>query len=317
MLELLKEEKFIELEEDIITPELDEYLLEQIKTDIQKGYYDFLHGAIGYGYYFLKRYQNTDSQTSKIRYKGYLMVLIKFLKETAIKEDIGIWWKSEIRVGEDRFIGCNLGLSHGIPSIINFLSRLIVYPDFNAEIQELLKPATMYILSCRHINIGLSSSFPNWITSEDQKDFNSRLAWCYGDLGIGITLLRVAKVLEDKYIYNEAIYILKRTTLRKDIKEAFVKDAGVCHGAFGMVNIYQRIYKITKDQIFREAASHWAQIGLDMDIHQDGLAGYKVHRENNLKVEDSILEGIAGIGLVILSYLSNFETKWDESLLIT
>jgi len=314
--ELLKEEKFIELQEDIITPELDHFLLEQMKTDIQEGNYDFLHGAMGYGYYFLKRYQNATSKASKLNYKKYLFVLLDFLKETAIHQNNGMWWTSEIIVGEEKFKGCNLGLSHGVPSILNFLCRLGAYPDFYTVVQRLLRGGAMHILDCKHSNTELTSTFSNWVTDGYQKEFTSRLAWCYGDLGIGITLLRVGHFLEDKKITQEAIHILKRTTLRKDVKEALVKDAGICHGAFGIMHIYEHVFRTTKDPVFREAANYWGEIGLDMDLYQDGLAGYKVHKGDHLKSEESLLEGIAGIGLAILSYLSDTEAKWDESLLI-
>lgn len=315
-LELLKEEQFIELEEDIITPEVDTYLFEMMSIDIKENNYDFLHGAIGYGYYFLKRYQNATTEILKKRYKQYLDHLINFLKNTSIESDTGIWWQSEIMVGEEKFMGYNLGLSHGVSSILNFLSRLVVYPDFSKKIDSLLKLATHHIIGCKHADSIYTSSFPNWTTVENPKGNNSRLGWCYGDLGIGISLLRAGEVLRDNNITKQAIQILKRTTKRRDITEAQIKDAGLCHGAFGVMHIYEYIYKKTKDQIFKETADHWATVGINLVIHPDGYGGYKKRIEDTWELEDCLLDGISGIGLALLSYLRNDYNNWDEALLI-
>lgn len=48
----------------------------------------------------------------------------------------------------------------------------------------------------------------------------------------------------------------------------------------------------------------------------DGLAGYKaLHTE--MENEYGILEGVAGIGLALLSYVTETEPTWDECLLLS
>ena len=56
-----------------------------------------------------------------------------------------------------------------------------------------------------------------------------------------------------------------------------------------------------------------------MAVHKDGDAGYKQWRGDSKewKKEKNLLEGIAGIGLTIISFLATFDTKWDECLLIS
>ncbi|KAA1247639.1 lanthionine synthetase C family protein [Aquimarina sp. RZ0] len=316
VLELLKEEQFVTLQEDVITAELDNYLLDCMKKDIAENNYDFLHGAIGYGYYFLKRYQQAETVHSKKQYQKHLMPLITFLTDTAISGNTGIWWKSVIKVGEEKFEGCNLGLSHGMSSILNFLSRVSIYPDFSDQALPLVKPAIKHILDCKHTDMEYTSTFPNWITSEKPEGYNSRLAWCYGDLGVGISLLRAGELLEDEDLMHEAITVLKLSAKRKDIKEALVKDAGVCHGAFGIIHIYRFLYKKTHDTVFKKTADYWANVGLEMATHTDGYAGYLFGYEGSWKLQDCLLDGIAGVGLAILSYLTDDETMWDEALMI-
>ncbi|WP_271768052.1 lanthionine synthetase C family protein [Aquimarina algiphila] len=321
VLEILKEEEFVELEDDFLSSDLDEYLLSAMRADIETENFDFLHGAMGYGFYFLKRYQNTTSLVLKEGYKEYLDELINAFKKTAKKNDRGVWWESILKK-EDNLKGCNLSLSHGISSTINFLSRIAEHEEFYDDVNEVLTQTVKFILSYKNRDIAESSQFPSWIVEEKENNVNyySRLAWCYGDLGVGISLLHAGEALKDEELKNEAIAILKHSTKRRDIKEAGVMDAGLCHGAYGILHIYNYLYRKTKEIIFKETADHWAEQALIMGTHEKGYAGYMVWRgsdEEKWKNEESLLEGIAGIGLSIISYLAPFDTKWDECLLIS
>ncbi len=315
-LEFLKSKGLVALKEDIITKELDCLLFERMKEDLSQGNYDFLHGALGYGYYFLMRYQNSGSNILKKRYRNYLLFLIESLKRMSIESDSGMWWESNIRFRGKIFKGCNLGLSHGIPSILNFLCRLGLHSDFYNEVYFLLLPISNHILSCEHKGGGKSSSFPNWIANKNINRLNSRLAWCYGDLGIGISLLRAGKILNNENLSSRALDILRKSAERLDPKEALILDAGLCHGAFGVAHIYRHLYKETNERLFVKTADHWATVGIDLAIHQDGYCGYKKESVGNWVLEDCLLDGISGIGLTMLSYLKNDCKDWDKTLLI-
>ncbi|MHA7056791.1 lanthionine synthetase C family protein [Aquimarina sp. M1] len=317
VLELLKEEKFIELEEDIITEDVDKYLFGKMKAFIMDNNFDFMHGAIGIGLYYFKRFQNVTSSDLKNRYEMYLMVLINAISETVIVEDDTVRWKSKIVSGEYIAEGYNLGLAHGIPSIINFLSRLVINPSFSDKIKNLLKPACNYILNCKHKNTELTSSFPNWVIEGRFDSSNSRLAWCYGDLGIGLSILKSGQSLKDIFLINEAIEVLIKTTLRKDIEETRILDAGLCHGAYGVLNLYNQIYNQTKNLIFKNSIEYWANVSLDLATHKDGYAGYKELDDYSWKSNQKFLGGISGIGLAIINYIENHYSKWNEALLIS
>ena len=315
VLELLKQEKFLDLEEDIITEEVDIYLLKEMNKFIFSDDFDFLHGAIGIGYYFLKRYENVKTNDLEKRYEHYLLTLIQAIKDQAIYKGDYILWESEIVVGELRFNGSNLGLAHGIPSIIVFLAKLSKFPIFSEKVIDLLLPACNYILSCKHSSSKLSSAFPNWITRDGSNDYNSRLAWCYGDLGTCISILQAAMLLKNEKLLDEVLQILKKTTNRLHIQEAGIIDAGMCHGAYGVMHIYDQVFKLTKDLHYKKSAEFWADIALNLAVHKDGHAGYKAHYDSGWKLENHVLQGISGIGLSIISYLNNHSYKWSELFL--
>ena len=317
VLELLAEEDFIDVDNDELLPELDEYLFEAMKLDIANNYFDFLHGALGHGFYFLKRFKNTKSIDLKNRYTNYLIFLIEALKKESISDATSVWWNYELDKDVDLY-GVNLSLSHGMSSVINFLSRLYPHKEFKDLVENLLIKATNYIISKQYKDTSNTSLFPSWIHKQADEYVSSRLAWCYGDLGIGISLWHVSKALQNDAYQDLAIKILKHSTNRRDLKEARINDAGLCHGVYGIVTIYNYMYKQTAISLFKDAADYWMDVALKIDTHKEGYAGYMVWRgdkEEWIK-EENLLEGVTGIGLAIISYLASFSTQWEECLLI-
>ncbi len=319
-IDLLQEEDFIDLDCDELLSTLDGFLVQSIKhMQGDENFYDFLHGVLGVGYYFLKRYTNTKSNDLRQHYKEILFSIITLLQERAQTQDHMVKWESYL-IREEELKGYNLSLAHGITSIVNFLSRLTEHTAFKSKVEVLLDQSAQFILSFKYKDPKGTSSFPSWVTRDYEKSDSSRLAWCYGDLGIAITLWRAGKQLDNSNYQEAAIQTLKNASKRKDLIEAGVKDAGLCHGAYGIMHIYNYMYKETEDKAFKETADYWMNQGLYMGIHSKGYAGYMKWQGGDnpgwIK-EINLLEGVTGIGLSILSYLAPFETKWDQCLLIS
>ncbi|GAA4273595.1 lanthionine synthetase C family protein [Aquimarina gracilis] len=312
----LVEEGFIEMNTDDLLPDLDEYLYNKMISDLNDGHYDFLHGAIGYGFYFLKRFKNTKSQALKERYINYLLSFLTNLAKLSEKDKNGLKWTSVLDI-ETGLQGYNLSLSHGMSSIINFLSRLHEYEEFKDSVSPILIGAITYLSSFENLDKNAFSLFPSRVT-DPMEDTKSRLAWCYGDLGIGLSLRIAAKTLEDDMLYEMAIGVLKHASNRKTIEQSLVKDAGLCHGSYGNAQIFNRLYRETKEIVFRESAEYWIEEGVARATFKDGYAGYKqwYGPDKSWKSETNFLTGIAGIGMAIIFHLSDFETTWDECLMI-
>ncbi len=71
--------------------------------------------------------------------------------------------------------------------------------------------------------------------------------------------------------------------------------------------------------MYEDAALHWLDVCLNMAFHKDGLAGYKswYHPEyGGWKNTAGLLEGVSGIGLVLMSFISAKEPSWARSLLL-
>ena len=318
VIEHLNEEGFIDIDCDNLLQSLDEYLIYSTERIRDKNFFDFLHGVVGIGFYFLKRYQNTKSTRLRNQYKNILLNIIQRLSITSQQNEKMAKWESFLIVDE-QLKGYNLALSHGISSIVNFLSRLVIYDDFKSVTQELLQKSVTFVLSNKNKDTSKISCFPDWITSDNEKSESLRLGWCYGDLGTGLSLWKAGKALKDDKICKKAIAVLKHTCKRRKIEETRINDASLCHGAFGVMLIYNYMFKQTGEKLFKENVDYWMQESLNMAIHKDGYAGYmQWHGGENegWHNEITLLEGVAGIGLAIISYLAPSETRWSECLLI-
>ena len=285
-----------------------------MKKNINKGDYDYLHKALGIGLYFLSKKENKSS--INIEY-----LLIK-LERNAERDLNGLKWKS-FNQQENKEV-YNLSLSHGIASIITFISQ--IYKNsiaVNNRTNKLLCEAVSFLLACKSIvpNSYNGSFFPSYVSANDGiNKSGSRLAWCYGDLGIGIALWQASQVLLNKEWAKIAIDVLLQTTLRQDPNKEHVIDAGFCHGSSGIAHIYNRMYQYTGNNAFKEAAIYWINDTLSKATFSNGLAGYKawhLPEHGGWVNESGLLEGIAGIGLVLLSTICEIEPKWDECFLLS
>lgn len=318
VLQHLTSETLIDLDCDEFLSPFDDFLYQQMKDDLSIGFYDFLHGALGYGFYFFKRYKETLSENLRKRYSEYLLHLLRQLETTAIMEKEGLKWQSTLIIQNKANVGCNLSLSHGMSSIINFLCRLMDDNELKVLSKKLLTGAVNYIMSYYKNDRNNLSLFPMWIEANVSPKYNSRIAWCYGDLGIGISLLKASEVMGDSSLKNRALSILNQTMNRQKPEDTKVIDASICHGSYGNALIYSRLRCKGLNQDLDSIIRFWINDGVKKARHRNGYAGYKqwMGAEKIWEPKLSLLEGVSGIGLTIIDYLTNKPNNWNQYLLV-
>ena len=309
----LVENKFLKAETGNIYDTLDPILYKAMMSNMKEGHYDYLHGAMGIAMYFLRSKEfNPDP--------SYLNdMLLELEKHAKIDTDGSIKWISVIDSETGRE-GYNISLSHGISSIIIILAKILSAGIAVERCRRMIRGSLKY-LERQQLDRGqYISFFPPWALESMEEVQNSRLAWCYGDLGIGLAFLSAGKALANEEIYSKGVNILSGTTFRKDPGDNLVMDAGICHGASGVALIYNKLYHETGMKIFKSATIHWLDVCLNMAFHEDGLAGYKAwytEKYGGWRKNADLLEGVAGIGLVMLSFVSCKAPAWDECLLLS
>ncbi|SBT10231.1 conserved hypothetical protein [Candidatus Accumulibacter aalborgensis] len=216
--------------------------------------------------------------------------------------------------------GCfNLGLSHGVPGVVAFLAKAAALGVPGAA--ALANDAGEWLLMQQRDYANGSRFAYHFHDAPVEQSDGSRLAWCYGDLGIAAAMLRAARHLR-RSDWEEAARALGRRAAGRHLADSGVVDAGVCHGAFGNAHLFNRLRAATGESCFLAAANRWVNEGLAMRREGEGLAGFSAWLpvSSDDPPTDSwqplagMLEGASGIGLVLLGFLYPVEPAWDELL---
>jgi len=106
------------------------------------------------------------------------------------------------------------------------------------------------------------------------------------------------------------------TTKRKE--NAFIFDDCLCHGSMGTAQMYHRVYSLTDIDLFKETASYWYKKGIESKYRQNCAAGIGSYFDQRKYISNSsFLSGIAGVGLSLISAISDVNPLWDECLLLS
>jgi len=312
--EYLEQKEYVKYNTNLLLEDFDVLLSNVLELEMERVNYDFLHGALGIALYFMSRMQKNEN---------LLPVLQKFiiqLNELGEKQSSGsIKWISVLDQ-ETQKRGYNISLSHGMASIAVILGKLYAIKGIDQNmVKNLLQGCINYILEQEIDKDKYGSFFPGFALESTEQLQGSRLGWCYGDLGIAMSLWQAGVALQNDTWKNKAMEVLLfAAEKRRDLEKNLVHDAGLCHGAAGIGHIFYRAWWNTRLSEFKDAADYWFAQTLKMATFADGLAGYKTwHGKEGWVNKYHLLDGIAGIGLALLTYYHEIEPTWDECLLLS
>ena len=304
----------IDIKEISFLDDIDTFMYKNMMKGINAGDYDFLNSSGGIFWYFLNK---------KAINKEYIGTYIDVLYSKAknIDSDKIAWIVIEQSRGRGKDEEYNLSISHGLSSLIILLAKANMLGIRKSKTKELLEKSLNFLYSQEYNNSNNRFLFPDYIDSSNMKYGGGRLAWCYGDLGIAIALWQAGDALNDKKLKQKASDICLNTTKIRKYEDAGVLDAGLCHGTAGIAHIYNRMYRYTNNPEFKKAANYWIEETLKIATFADGLAGFKVYRTaeyGGYVNEYSLLQGVSGIGLSLLSYVNEKDDPtWDKCLLLS
>ncbi len=306
----LNNEDFIDIDQDNFS-DISVSLSNSLLKNSVAHNFDYLHGANGIALYLMNRPEASAHQ--------YFDQWLEQLYETGIKTKDTIAWRTVINAKEKLF-GYSLGLAHGAPSVILILIQLLKKQP-NKKALNILNKSISHLLENRNprqsINKEIKSFFPNYI-AEGNAFNSSRLAWCYGDLGCAFALYHAGKFLNQINLIDLANEIMFHHAENVSDEQAKLNiDTDFCHGTVGVAHLFARFYNYTGLESYRNAAEFYYEKTLQMAVHQDGLAGFKHYEEEGFKNNLTLLEGLSGIGLSLISAISDLEPKWDSAMLLS
>jgi class I lanthipeptide synthase len=297
--------------------DIDAALLAHLQRSPWRKNYDLISGLVGFGVYALERLPRPSAAAC-------LEQVIARLAETAERRDGGTTWLTDPRWlppwqrAEAPNGYYNLGLAHGVPGAIALLGAACAADVATASARPLLDGAVAWLLEQR-LPEGSPSHFGYW-AGPGMKAEPSRLAWCYGDLGLAAALLYAARCVGESGWEHEALVIAHSAAARSP-QESRVIDAGLCHGAAGAGHIFNRLYQASGDETYADAARFWYTHTLALHQPGRGIAGFLSlepagEGQMDWRAEPGLLTGAAGIGLALLAAITPIEPAWDRMLLV-
>ncbi len=291
-------------------------LIDHVGLSPWRGHYDLISGLVGFAVYALERLPRPGGRECLER-------IVARLAETAERRPDGtVTWLTGPDLMIDRDLEAypegnyNLGVAHGVPGVIGVLARACAA---GVDARDLLDGSVAWLLDQR-MPEGRGSFFAYNVAPGDAEPKPTRLAWCYGDLGLATTLLMAARTVGEESWEREALTIARAAARRTDEKEAGVVDAGICHGGAGIGHLFNRLYQATGDPALRDAALYWIERTLGFRKPGRGLGGYEMWTvgegtELNWRSDPGFLTGSSGVGLVLLAAATAVEPEWDRVLL--
>lgn len=287
-----------------------------------RGDYDLIGGLVGYGLYGLDRGERPSG-------RRLLQRIITILDETKTELPPGFTWHTspELLPAWQRELSpqgyYNLGLAHGVPAVIALLGQACAAGVNTERALPLLEGAVAWLLAQKQPE-GSGSCFGTMVSvGQESETSSSRIAWCYGDLGLAVALLWAARSVSRADWEREALSIA-RLAARRPVAEAGVRDAGLCHGAAGNAHLFNRLWQATGEACFREAALAWFEATLVFWKPEKGIGGFQAWSrakddadQDAWRDVEGLLEGAVGIGLALMAGLYPTPPNWDRVLLVS
>ena len=300
--------------------EIDQALASRLAVETWVDDYDLISGLVGDGLYAL---DHPDR-----RWRELLVgEVLRHLAATATTNDAGITWftRPELLPEHQREIYQdgyhNLGLAHGVPGVVGFLARCVAEDCHAATARPLLEGSMRWLVaqSLQLPGRQPATNEKGYFASFAESNRPSRLAWCYGDLGVCVALLRAAEALGHDDWHAFALEVA-RDCASRSVDESLVNDMGMCHGAAGAALVFLRLWQRTGDPSLAEAVRFWVQRTLDMRLPQfPATAGvFSMEWEDGVYYPISCVTyftGAAGVGLALLSSLTGDTDSWDAMFL--
>lgn len=258
--------------------------------------YDYLHGATGIASIFL----NAEN-----KYKKHIEYFVNSIYDEFYDKSSLVKFSkfNDSTFSYDfKYNYSNSSFSHGITGLIFVLTKTYNLGIERDKTKIIFKNLTELYKDFEIKEDNSISKYTNYLPNSS---VSTRMAWCVGDLGISIALWSVGDCLNENEYKQKAISIFDKCYERRQLKENLIFDSGFCHGMSGIAQMFSKIYSMTKEEKYFNCSRFWIDETLNNDTFNKGYAGYKAWQADlEWQDEYSFLEGISGIGLVLIDFLN-------------
>lgn len=287
--------------------------------------HDLVLGVTGPALYAVGRLPRAGAHRS-------LELVLDRLESAADKDDDGLYWWTPADQMDDEELARDypsgygdLGVAHGVPGAIGLLGLMVGAGVGGARAERLLDGAVRWLWA-QALPEPDGPTFPVWTAADDgPEEFRgpARSAWCYGDPGVAAALMLAARGAGKPEWERQATALALRAA-RLPTDETGVEYGGFCHGSAGLAHVYHRLYRATGEEELRKAARCWladtvarCQAARGGTATPDGGPWVLGGEGAGSWFGADVVDGAAGVGLVLLAAATAVEPAWDRMFVLS
>lgn len=289
----------IQLPPDKLTT-LHEHIVNRATTWIESETFAGWYSAAIVGKYF-------SQKADQIPEKTYLQHLVSLWNEI-------VRLRSDVPFSQSLVFDNNTSL--GFEGIAGFLLMMIdiIEKTLNKEmLKKIVREGVRFILSFKREVDFLPhaySVFPSAITTQHEPTVGpDRLSWSSGDLPQAFLLYQAHSFFQDTQLKKMADLVGLNTLLRKGKEHLLVEGETLYGGSTGIALTYHALFQLSGHQAYHEGYKFWMQQTLstiDKSLYDNTYRGH----------EYSVLHGLTGVYLALLTEKTKIEQDWQKILLL-
>lgn len=214
------------------------------------------------------------------------------------------------------------GPGHGVSGVIGMLGHALqsgIFGDSSASATcafELIRGGQTWLTATAERARQATPHQPAWqvphtVGPGAPPIYPQWLAWCSGALAVAMMRWQAALAAgDDPTPYRDSA----RACADLTPAQAPVRDAGLCHGALGHAQLFNRCYQATGDDAFAQAARRWLEHATQWQTPSAHYGGFFAGVNGHQVDDPSFLQGAIGIALGICACLEPSEPRWDRLL---
>lgn len=286
------------------------------------GDFDVISGAAGIGAYLLTRRGNGDLERALIR--GLEAIVALAGSERGPAGQAPRWWTPpELLAGHGtprNFPAGNLncGLSHGIPGPLALLALALREGVEVPGQAEAVRGLSAWLAGHRaddEWGVNWPSVVPLTTGSERPALRPARTAWCYGAPGVARSLWLAGDALGDIELQALAVEAME-AVYRRPLSARGIDAPTFCHGVAGLLQITLRFARDTRLGVFSSQAVALTDQLLALHDERRAFGFAALDPDGSSADRPGMLDGAAGVSMVLLAACTDAEPRWDRCFLL-
>lgn len=288
--------------------QVDDVLLDVVDAPSAAVPFELMNGIAGLGVYALERFRSPSARTLLER-------VVTRLCELAVPREPGMTWfcSRESILASERELHPDgyhpLGVAHGLLGPVAVLAAA-ARAGVGGERARSTADAALRYLFAQQLSEPGRGRFA-YAAEVRQPHF---AGWCYGDAGAAAIVACAGDAIDTRWV--DTARGLALDIADRQPAACGLGDVSLCHGAFGLAHMLNRLAWQLDDEQLADAARSWFRRGLASHEPGRGIGGFTITDQDGLPLA-GLLDGSAGIALALLAATTSLSPDWDRAFALS